>query len=50
MTDEQTDIISNQYTKSDTITFEDEKYIQKHLSPLYAFSKDSASGCNTEGE
>ena len=42
MTDEQTDIISNQYTKSDTITFEDEKYIQKHLSPLYAFSKDTA--------
>lgn len=42
MTNEQKDIISKQYTKSETITFEDLDYIRQHLSSLRHFDKNQA--------
>ncbi len=42
MTNEQKDIISKQYTKSETITFEDLDYIRQHLISLRHFDKNQA--------
>ena len=42
MTNETNDIISKQYTKSETITFEDLDYIRQHLISLRHFDKNQA--------